>query len=563
MIGNNHAENNLEKRLRQHYQGCYAPPPDFDGVWACVQPELEQQARSTSRWPVLSGFLTAKRQGVSRQSQREDHLRQSVPETGQAERENSRPLRVGRPLRRRLRHMLEAVIAVLVVASLLLGWLAVTRWRSAQGNGPALFTYTSQPHESVYDLQWTPDGKHLVFALSTLTNHYRYLVWDAATGKARPTLTFDLPSSVPGTASAPDGNIITSSDEHYLLISTYGPTRQTGILKLANIMTGQVKQIYQGIYPVESSPAIVQAAFSNNMQYIAFLGADWRIHIWDIAAGKTILTSDPTGLTSGSWLIWSADDKRIILENQHSPRNYPIALQIWNAQTGHRLVNIVETPTMSLFITAVRPGVVLGNLSPDGTRILTYNVQAGTFEERETSTLKILQTFHVQVTETGTEGHVMFIPYWVANGTRLFLVKDQTAYIWDATTGQLTSTISLKGTIQDIKTQPVGRYMALMYEGNSIVIRDIVTGKDVRTITPTVYARLMFWSANGEYLNISDEKTYGQIYNVFTGKLIVSYQGAYWASLSPDRQYIAIPHVSNDPATGDPLKSTVQILSVP
>ena len=554
-----HDESNLEQRLRKHYQQRYEPPPASTTVWTRIQPDLDEpgarvpRLAQRARWlPTLTGFPIARWQDVFTGREKGDKLTQSPTEVDQLE-VQSPPFPQNKPsLRRRLSHTLEAAIAVMVVVGLLLGWFAVTKWRSAQGNGLALFTYTSQPGEGGYDLRWTPDGKHLVFAMGSSTNHYRYLVWDAETGKVRQTLAFDLPFFVSGTT------FDVSPDAHYLLI----PTKQAGTLKLANIMTGQVKQIYQGVYQGLSGPDVPSSAsFSNNSKYIAFVGADWRIHIWDIAAGKTILISEPTGLKSNSWLTWSVDDKRVLIENEPLSQNYPLSLQVWDAQTGHRLANIVETPTMSLFLIGpADPGTTLGDLSPDGTRILTYNVRAGTFEEREASTLKVIQTFHFQVMGNGTvDNNGIFIPYWQANGTRIFQMKDRTAYIWNAITGQLTSTILVKG---DIKQQPFGRYFALKQKGNLVEIRDMVTGGTIRTIAPVVNEALLFWLPDSEYLTVSDRNSSRQIYDALTGKLIVSYQGDL-ALLSPDHRYVAIDNTLSNPETHASLKDIVQVLSVP
>jgi WD40 repeat protein len=355
-----------------------------------------------------------------------------------------------------------------------------------------------------------------------------------------------------------------SPDTRYLLISTDGVTKQTEILKLADILTGQVTLIYQGVYQGQSSSATPPAVFSNDNKYIAFVGVDWRIHIWDIAAGKIILTSDTMrltrGLTSWNWMSWSADDKRILVENVLNARKNLITLQVWDAQTGHRLANIVGTPTMSLFFAPPDGFATLGDFSPDGTRILTYNQQAGTFEERETSTLKVLLTFHVRLIAAETGGCGLCIPYWQASGTRLFLLQDHKVTAWDALTGQLLSTIPFQG---NIRPQALGRYLALNLKGNMIEIRDMATGAHVRTIAPVVDAYFMVWLPDSNYLDITDgRQSYGQIYNALTGKLIVSYQGDNYASLSPDLRYIAIPHDTHDPRSGDLIKSTIQVLPV-
>jgi WD40 repeat protein len=130
------------------------------------------------------------------------------------------------------------------------------------------------------------------------------------------------------------------------------------VVKLANILTGHIDLVYQG-YHYHAFPA---TAFSNDSKEVAFEGSDGRIHIWEIAARKIILTTDSIGGFIGGGLgemmSWSPDGTRIIVETLLSTAGNPRALQVWNSLTRHRLYNIVETPSMSLttWIVISEPG---------------------------------------------------------------------------------------------------------------------------------------------------------------------------------------------------------------
>src|SRR5258708_7245785 len=96
-----------------------------------------------------------------------------------------------RPLSHRVQHLLEASIAAVLVASLLLGWFAILRTHSTQGAPTPFFTYTGQPGEDLYDLQWTPDRHYLTFMACKHVGpnaSCRYLIWSEATGKVKQTL---------------------------------------------------------------------------------------------------------------------------------------------------------------------------------------------------------------------------------------------------------------------------------------------------------------------------------------------------------------------------------------
>jgi WD40 repeat protein len=482
---------------------------------------------------------------------------ESATKAEQAETDSPRFTQRKRPLRRRLSHTLEASITVLMVVSLLLGWFAVTKWRSAQGNGPALFTYVSQPGQVEYDSHWTPDGEHLVFVIYTIaTNQYRYLVWDAATGKARQTLAIKLPSSVVGKG------MLDSLDGHYALIRTNGATPQVWVLKLANILTGQVKLIYQGTYQGQNASDLPPAIFSGKSKYAAFVGANERIYIWDIAAGKVLQITDPLTLSSKARVeqfAWSADDKRLMAESSPAGFVKPERLQVWSAQSGHTLLNFVETPAISLIPPLLGPGGGFAGLSPDGTRVLTYNQQTGVFTERASNTLKVLQTFSVKLGLPDSGGYGVF---WEANGTRILWQNYQSVYVWNASTGRLVLTLSSKNASSALLVPSGGRYMTGVQSGNLLEIWDMVTGTKVRTIALAIKPLSVIWSPDGKYLDLNDGNQKGQFFNALTGKPITHYQGN-GALLSPDGQSIAI--LTNLPVSqtsNDLRHAMVQILSV-
>lgn len=536
-------ESNLEQRLRKHYQQRYEPPLAPGVVWARMQADLARPDKATlkpARFPqwvlALTGFLVARRENAFMPEKDEDTLMENITRTSKKQ-TISKGWVAGKSLeqntqvpRRRSRRILDAAVAALVVASLLLGWFAISRWSNMQGNGSALYTYASQTGEYVYDSQWTPGGKHLMFVIYTqATNHYRYMVWDAATGKIKQTLAIDLPAGLIGKV------VLDSSDGHYTLIRTTGATAQVWELKLADILTGQVKQIYQGTYHGPDASGVPAVAFSDDSKYVAFIGADERVHIWDIAAGRYIQITDALtapGAAGDQWLMWSLDDKHIIAK---SATGQVARLQMWSVQTGRKLLNLVETLDMSFFNWPPTVGN-LGGLSPDGTRILTYNKQTGVMVERDSNTLKILHTFSERVVQPG-QGLAVTMPFWVANGTRIFMQINYALYIWDAT-GKLISTISLQGDPQaNIGVIPSGEHIALPRQENLLEIWDLVTGKKLRTIAAGIRVQLVSWSLDGKYLAINDGGKNGLIYNALTGQFLTHYQGDS-ASVSPDGKYV-------------------------
>lgn len=458
-------------------------------------------------------------------------------------------------LRHRVRRLVEVGLAAVLVASLLLGWSAILHTHSTLGTKPTpLFSYTSQLGERIESPTWTPDKRYLTFmACQYTTISCRYLVWNVATGKVEQTLTIGAPIPNPGAYG-----ITTSPDGRYVFMTIYSTANSTGTAELANILTGQVKQIPH--VNVRNS----SAAFSSDSKFLAFLGDDGYLHIWNIATGQTILSSEPLGVSGEAMLTWSMDNKWVnvapILDTGAANTPAFNTLQMWNAQTGHRLANIVETPTMSLI-------GGLGGLSPDEQRILTYNPQAGTFAVRDTSALQVLQTLQIQ---EHLPAHPSVITTWLAGGTRILLADNQQGSLWNPMTGQRINSFSLTN-VQSFGPAIVsisggkGQYIACFQNGGQqLDIRDALTGMIVNSIRLTRKPWFSNWLSGDRYLTVMGRNPdSGQLYDALTGRLILSYEGVdVGFLLSSDSKYLAV--TNNPPLTGKPIntQSTLQVFAL-
>lgn len=557
--------NDLEQRLRDHYQRRYEQPPDSTQIWARVQPQLDRQEHSQPgllrqvKWlPGVIGRLAARQQAALKATYQEhtfmdEKIHEEAIHIDQAEAHDPRFTRTSKSsLRRRLQHLAEAGIAAVLVASLLLGWFVITRVHSTQGAAPApLFTYTSQPGERVQFPAWTPDKRYLTFMTCSIIGigpDCRYLVWDATTGKVKQTFTFSRllnhfnPSEQDNTES-PDGR--------YTFIVLSDDTKHIGLVALVNILTGQVQQIYQG----DQYQNFATAAFSHNSKFLAFVGDDGYIHIRDLASGKTIRANKPAGMSGVSQLRWSTNDNRINL-GFTPDANAPSVLQVWNARTGQRLANIVETPTMSLAYVEVGTN----GLSPDSQRILTYNPQAGTFAVRDASTLKVLQTLPAQ---PNLPADNTAEAAWLAGGTRVLLVYNQQGSIWNLATGQRITSFSLASVqnheIPVTSSAGEGRYIAsLQQDGQGLEIRDALTGAVVNTIPLKARPQISAWLSDKYLVVIDNDHFYEQIYEALTGQLILSFDNGEVA-VSSDGSYFA---VASNPQHMEPdTTSTVQVFA--
>lgn len=564
-------DSNLEQRLQAYYQRRYQQPPDPGAVWASVLPELDRlQERGRPglmengrRLLSFAGRLAARPGATLKRMHEENESMKDEIQIDKAVAHDSHFAQTKQPLRRRLQHLAEAGIAAVLVASLLFAWFAITRSRSSTATPAPIFSY-SQPNADIYEVKWTPDRHYLTFMMC-IHHECHYMVWNAVTRQIKQTLTI-------GSFLAPSGgsggeNIVDSPDGRYSLIITYDATKQLGIITLANIFTGQVKQIYQG----NTYANIPVGAFSNESKYIAIVGGDQHIRVWDIAAGKISLTTGRAGAAQFqiNVLSWSVDNRRIFTGALSTNGDRPVILQEWSAQTGQRLANIAGTPSMSLL--PFSPPVDNGGFSPDGQRILTFNVHKNTLEERESDTLKVLQTFPVKLLQSGgmTSSGVLYgtytTPAWLADGTRI-LAGNQQGCLWNAATGKLLQTSDICGKGEKAPRDGVGRYTAVWQtdtrSNSRFEILDTTTGAKVATIALATPMNL-YWLPDDRHLvfTYGNHQEQGQLYDALTGQLVASFQGNE-VTLSKDGKYLAVSNTLLDPQTNEPIKSTVQILAL-
>ncbi len=556
-----HDANDLEQRLRDYYQRRYEQPPNPALIWARVQPQLDCQEHSQSgllhqaKWlPGFIGHLAVRQQAALKERYKEhtfmdEKIHEEAILIDQTSAHDPRFTKNTPPLRRRVQHLVEAGIAAVLVAGLLLGWFAITRLHSDQAQPMPLFTYTSQPGETMENgVSWTPDKRYITFMACNhipLHESCRYLAWNVATGKVKQTFAL---SEGNGMGS------VRSSDGRYAFVVTWDLTTNIGTARLINILTGQVKQIYQGGH----YQPFVWAAFSHDSKSLAFIdGRD--IQVWDVATGKLRLTSDPIFVPGGEQAMgtinlqvnWSGDDKRIGLGVY--PASGSNGLQVWDARTGHRLATIVEMP-----------GMALSSLSPDMRYVLTYDPQKEMFAVRDTDTLKILQSFPGQLNPPDAG----VLPAWVDSGARLLLRQNQQAIIWNTTTGQqvascpLTNVQGLESPASAITGSEEGHYTACLQQDNQLTILDSLTGSTVNTFPLKIHPRFFSWWNSSKYLFVQDKDTRfgGQVYNALSGQPALSYTGT--VSLSPDGTSLAVISMPADGRFGPKTTTTIQVFAL-
>ncbi len=456
----------------------------------------------------------------------------------------------------RSRRIIESGLALVLVASLLVAWLAVVRLPHSQGTPSEqkpLFTYTGQQGETTFSMQWTPDDRYLTFifykGISDLgPQQYRFLVWDRQTSKLRQTLivaqrddeTHHLMVNV-----SPDGK--------YAFIETDNVHKTT--VKIENLITGQTDL-------VAMNNVLTEPQFSPDSQRLAYVGTDNRIHIWNILARKTALISDSVGNpnTTKEALSWLSDGKSLVLEVSSNPRPWDtFTMQIWNTVTGHKLRSISSTASMRLL-----PSMT-GGLSPDGQYLISYNNSAGMVQVRDTATLNVLSTFHTgALVKEDSFGALIQGLKWTAEGKRIFSrISDGKGWqVWNPENGQVVLTIATQKPDDTSQiTVPLNNLLLSEYKGKPIEVWDMLTGKRISTIQLTAAQPLILGSPNDRYALIGSGTSLF-LYNLQSGERLAAYQGnSAW--LSANDRYIALGNDTPVAKQNNVTTPTIKVMRVP
>lgn len=270
------------------------------------------------------------------------------------------------------------------------------------------------PVQSPWSLRtsYSPDGTRIL-GDSPPDNTAR--VWDATSGEEILTLNGEAGSSHL-TAYSPDGKLVAGSSDRTIIVFDAG--------------TGTEQFRLAG-----HTDAITSMDFSADGIHLASGSANGEIMIWDLAAGRDILTLQ--GPTIGSSplvryaifaVAFSPDGKHLV-----SGDTYGQGL-IWDTTTGEKLVTIIHEEAIG---NASFPDIGFdAAYSPDGK---TVAITGGL------GTTRIWDAFTGQelLTLKGHTGPVVSVTFssdgkWVATASR-----DGSAKVWDAATGLNTLTLAV------------------------------------------------------------------------------------------------------------------------
>jgi WD40 repeat protein/HEAT repeat protein len=432
--------------------------------------------------------------------------------------------------RGRLWRFAEGAVAAILVASIVLSWVALARHFNlsapAQQNQPVPTLTPVQgglppthPAKLLFDFHgkgeifldgWTPDGRYLGFINDNPSTPGQFVnggehvyAWDAATRTLKETFTLPtLPAGVQGNFGFGPGR--------YLLFLS-----DNGLLQVWDFVSGRKVFTYH-----QAIGGWVYWGWSNGGQLIALNGQNnGQIEIWNVVTGQKVAAYS-VPVQNIFEMLWSPDDRYIAAASNDR------VMMVWDAMTGKVVLNVPHYD------------VEYVQWSPNGQRLFAALPLESQVQVWNVFSQKLLLT----------SSHYSHNVQWSFDGAHIISYEDNQWLVWDARTGRTTLTLPFMQNARNAdNTSNDYRYFALSNSGNTVQIWDTVTGREVLDYgghASNVRVLATGWAPDNRHVASLDSDGRLLIWDALTGKTLYSYQvkllptpGLFW---SPDGRMITL-----------------------
>ncbi len=329
--------------------------------------------------------------------------------------------------------------------------------------------------DTVYSIHWDPSGKRL----ATTGEDKTIRIWSAETGQELCCLLkhIDMFMGIPHIQWSPTGNYLAS-------IAKLGP----GYIYIWNVASAKLH-----VSLIGHTLSVRSFDWDSKGEYLVSASNDETVRVWEVASGKELLCLRGHE-QEVAYVAWDISGKRLISAGEHD-----YTVRTWEISAGKELRGLKGHKDYVETIVA----------DPKSERIATGS-RDNTIRIWDIGTGKELVCMHGH---TGWIGDLA----WDAQGKYLLSnsnsYDDKTSYIWDVTTGNKISSITLTGFAQKVFWDSNGRGLiaGISEEAiTSVKVWDVMTGKEINHFighiedeinneTDNEIPRLL-WSSKGERL---------------------------------------------------------------
>ncbi len=204
---------------------------------------------------------------------------------------------------------------------------------------------------------------------------------------------------------------------------------------------------------VDTTVALLGAAFSPDSRSIVTVAENGAIVLWDLMAGRPVRNFDGNSEAVQS-VVFSSDGEKLLTASLDSTAT------LWNVRTGRPIRKF----------RGHAKGVNAAVVSADGKKVLTGSSdKTAILWDAETGAL--IRTF------SGHTDEVVTVALSPDGKTAVTGSTDKLGIFWNTETGEKTSTIRTNDTVSGVEFSPDGKLVAAANFGNFVDLWDVAAGK--------------------------------------------------------------------------------------